>query len=331
MTERPRRRVLLLHLGGTLGMEGTPLVPAAYSQRLGERVPELGQIAELETRILYNLDSSDVGPVECATLARAIDAGRAGADGFVVVHGTDTMAFTAAALAFALPGLDRPVVLTGAQRPLVALRSDARRNLADAVELATHDIPEVGICFDGLLLRGTRAVKADARTYHAFESPGVEPLARLGLDVDVGAHVRRPAVPFRCDPRFDDRVAVVYVTPGLDPAWIEGLLAAPAPPRGIVLAALGVGTVPSGTRPLAPVVRAAVDTGVDVVVVTQRGGTVELALYENSRVLADAGAISGGAMRIEAAVPKLMHALAAFDDRAERRRWLETDAAGERS
>src|SRR5262249_18662591 len=142
------------------------------------------------------------------------------------------MAFTAAALAFALPGLDRPVVLTGAQRPLVALRSDARRNLADAVELATHDIPEVGICFDGLLLRGTRAVKADARTYHAFESPGVEPLARLGLDVDVGAHVRRPAVPFRCDPRFDDRVAVVYVTPGLDPAWIEGLLAAPAPRRG---------------------------------------------------------------------------------------------------
>jgi L-asparaginase len=331
MTAGPRKRVLLLHLGGTLGMQGSPLVPAAYQQRLGERVPELGQIAELETRILYNLDSSDVGPVEWAAVARAIEGARPTADGFVVVHGTDTMAFTAAALAFALQGLDRPVVLTGAQRPLSALRSDARRNLADAVELATHDIPEVAICFDGLLLRGTRAVKADARSYHAFESPGVEPLARLGLDVDIAAHVRRPAVPFRCDPRFDDRVAVVYVTPGLDPAWVEGLLAAPSPPRGIVLAALGVGTVPSAARPLAPVVRGAVDAGVDVLVVTQRSGVAELGLYENSRALLDAGVIGGAGMPIEAAVPKLMHALAVFDDRAERRRWLEADVAGERA
>src|SRR5262249_36204267 len=184
------------------------------------------------------------------------------------------MAFTAAALAFALPGLDRPVVLTGAQRPLVALRTDARRNLVDAVELATCDIPEVGICFDGLLLRGSRAVKADARSYHAFESPGVEPLARMGFDVNIGAHVRRPSGAFRCDPRFDSRVAVLYVTPGLEPATVAAILDSAAAPHGIVLAAFGVGTVPAQSRALAPVIRRAVDGGVDVVVVTQRGGIV---------------------------------------------------------
>src|SRR5262245_42181405 len=325
-----RKRVLLLHTGGTLGMQGSPLQPAAYSQRIGERVPELGEIAELDTRIVYNLDSSDIGPAEWSKLADAVAKGRDTADGIVIIHGTDTMAFTAAALAYALRGLDRPVILTGAQRPLVAIRTDARRNLVDAVELATHDIPEVGICFDGLLLRGTRAIKADARSYHAFESPGVEPLARLGLDVDIGAQVRRPDRPFSCDPRFDPRVAVVYVTPGLDPAWVEAMVAAPAAPRGIVLAALGVGTIPMSARALAPAIRRAVDAGIEVLVCTQRGGPVDLMLYPNSRVLLDAGATSGGAMRIEAAVPKLMHALAAFDDPGERRLWLATDVAGER-
>src|SRR5262245_51701498 len=250
-----RKRVLLLHTGGTLGMQGSPLQPAAYSQRIGERVPELGEIAELDTRIVYNLDSSDIGPAEWSKLADAVAKGRDTADGIVIIHGTDTMAFTAAALAYALRGLDRPVVLTGAQRPLSAFRTDARRNLVDAVELATHDIPEVGICFDGLLYRGTRAVKADARSYHAFESPGVEPLARLGLDVHVGQHVQRPRTPFSCDPRFDPRVAVVYVTPGLDPAWLDALLSSPQAPRGIVLAAFGIGTVPTSVRPLAPIVR----------------------------------------------------------------------------
>src|SRR5262249_2868688 len=241
------------------------------------------------------------------------------------------MAFTAAALAFALPGLDRPVVLTGAQRPLVAIRTDARRNLVDAVELATYDIPEVAICFDGLLLRGTRAVKADARTYHAFETPGVEPLARLGLDVDVGAHVRRPAEPFSCDPRFDARVATAYVTPGLDPAWLEAMLSGESAPRGIVLAAFGVGTVPAAARAIAPVVRRAGDVGGGVLVVTPRGGGGELNVYENGRGRAGAGAVSRAGTRIEAPLARLMHGLAVFADRGARRAWLEKDVAGEKT
>jgi len=324
------KKVLLLNMGGTLGMQGSPLSPGDYGHKLMERVPELESLAELDIQSVCNLDSSDVGPEQWADLVRTVaDHARARADGVVILHGTDTMAFTAAALAFALEGLDRPVVLTGAQRPLVAHRTDARRNLVDAVELATCDIPEVGICFDGLLLRGCRAVKGDARSYHAFESPGVEPLARMGFDVDIGAHVRRPAGPFRSDARFDARVAVVYVTPGLEPSAVEAMLDSAASPRGLVVAAYGVGTVPRVTRALGPVVRRAVDSGTEVVVVTQRGGVIDLDLYENSRALADAGAVAGGQMRIEAATVKLMQALARFDDRAARRRWLTTDVAGE--
>jgi L-asparaginase len=324
------KKVLLLNMGGTLGMQGAPLSPGSYGNELVERVPELRNLAELEIRSVCNLDSSDVGPEQWSELVRAVsDRKTSNPDGIVILHGTDTMAFTAAALAFALEGLDRPIVLTGAQRPLVAHRTDARRNLVDAVELATCDIPEVGICFDGLLLRGCRAIKGDARSYHAFESPGVEPLARMGFDVDIHAHVRRPTAPFRSDERFDSRVAVVYVTPGLEPAVVESMLDSKAAPRGLIFAAYGVGTVPRTTRALAPVVRRAVDGGTEVVVVTQRGGVVDLDLYENSRTLADAGAVPGGQMRIEAATVKLMQALARFADRAERRRWLTTDVAGE--
>jgi L-asparaginase len=309
-------------------MSGSPLEPSAYAARLLDHVPELGRLARIEPRIVCNLDSSDVGPEQWAELARIVASERDRFDGFVIVHGTDTMAFTAAALAFTLRGLDRPVVLTGAQRPLAALRTDARRNLVDAVELATCDIPEVGICFDGLLLRGCRAVKADTRHYRAFASPGVEPLAHLGTDVHVSANVRRPSEPFSCDPRFDAHVDVVWVVPGLSAATLRHRLSDPSL-RGVVFAAFGVGTVPDNG--IGAVIREAVERGIEVLVTTQWGGLVDLPAYRNSEVLRDAGAIEGGEMRIEAAVPKLMVALASWPDRASRRAFLLTDVAGERS
>ena len=322
-----RRKVVLLHTGGTLGMTGHPLEPGDYAERLLERVPELAQLADLETRIVCNRDSTDLGPEQWTDIARAIASAR-DADGFVVIHGTDTMAYTAAALAFTLQGLDRPVVLTGAQVPLASLRTDARRNLQDAVTIATLPIPEVGICFDGLLLRGCRAVKNDARSYRAFASPGVPPLAIMGIGVDQGAHVRAPVGSFTCDPRFDPEVAVVYVAPGTSPEAVERMVLGSGV-RGVVLAALGVGNVPTVERALAPTVRKATESGVEVVVVTQWGGSVDLGAYRTGLAVRDAGAIPGGKMRVEAAVPKLMHALAAFEDRSARRKWLMTDVAGE--
>ncbi len=323
-------KVLLLHTGGTLGMVGTPLVPDAYGSRLLEAVPELLQLADIDIHIVCNLDSSDLGPSEWATLASTIADCHGDYDGFVIVHGTDTMAYTAAALSFALEGLGKPVVLTGAQRPLTALRTDARRNLVDAVEAATSDIPEVAICFDGLLMRGCRAVKNDARSYRAFESPGVPPLAKMGIDLDVSKLVRRQPLGFTPHPVFDPHVDVVYCTPGMRSDTI--LRRAEDPQlRGLVLAAFGVGTVPKQVRAIATQLGEATARGLDVVVVTQRGGKVDLHAYQSSAGLADAGCLPGGTMHVEAAVPKLMHALKRFSDRAERHAYLLRDVAGELS
>ena len=308
-------------------MTGHPLEPGAFGAQLADAVPELSGLAALEVRIPFNLDSSDVGPDQWCLLAETIAQEWGDWDGFVVVHGTDTMAYTASALAFALSGLDRPIVLTGAQRPLAEHRTDARRNLVDAVELATMSIPEVGICFDGMLFRGCCAVKADASSYRAFATPDVAPLAVLGTHVEVGEHIRMPSGPFRCNPVFDASVDVVFLAPGLDGDRLGYRLARPGL-RGVVLAAFGAGTVPD--KGVAPVIADAVERGVDVVVVTQRAGATDLALYPNSRSLRDAGAIPGGAMRVEAAVPKLMHALAAYPNRTARRAYLLQDVAGER-
>jgi len=311
-------------------MQGTPLEPDAYQGRLLESVPELCQLAHVDIHIVCNLDSSDMGPPQWSELATTVGEHHLAYDGFVVVHGTDTMAYSAAAMSFALEGLGKPVVFTGAQRPLTALRTDARRNLVDAVEVATCDVPEVSICFDGLLLRGCRSVKNDARSYRAFASPGVEPLAKLGTDVNLRPHIRRTRSAFACVPRFDPHVDVVYVTPGLRPDTVARRLEDPQL-RGVVVAAFGVGTVPTAQRALAPVLGRAVSRGIDVLVVTQWGGTVDLDLYKNSIGLRDGGCVAGGTMHVEAAVPKLMHALARYSDAVERRAYLQRDVAGERA
>lgn len=337
---RGSRRVVLLHTGGTLGMSprgghggahAGPLAPDSYQQALLEKVPELRDLADVEVRVLFHLDSSDVGIPEWVQLAEEVSRARdEGVGGVVIVHGTDTMAWTASALSYALRGLDRPVILTGSQRPLGEVRTDARRNLIDAVDLATRELPEVGICFDGELLRGNRAEKGDAWSYAAFSSPGCEPLARLGIDVEIGPHVRRPSGPFRCVAQFDPQVSVVWVTPGMNPEQLAGQLGGV---RGLVLCAFGVGNVPHRGRPLARVVRDAVDAGVTVLVVSQsRHGAVSLGLYEGGAALADAGALSAGTMGIEAATVKLMHALALHpEDAAARARLLDEDLAGERA
>ena len=322
-------RVLLLHTGGTLGMGGDPLHPGDYATEMSHRVPELGRIAQVEPRILCNLDSSDITPFHWAQIAEIIDQERPHFDGFVVIHGTDTMAYTASALAFALEGLDRPVILTGAQRPLAEIRTDARRNLVDAMELATKGICEVGICFDGLLLRGCRTTKSNAHDYRGFDSPGCPPLARLGVKVVLSPHIRHPSVPFLCHPTFDDRVVTLQLTPGFDPGIFEMLRAMERPPLGIVLIAFGIGNAPKLERAIGPALAQVHDAGVDVLVISSSNASIDFSLYENGVQLAKAGAISGGAMSVEAAVAKLMHALGTFKNRAERRRYLEWNVAGE--
>lgn len=322
-------RVLILHTGGTLGMRGEPLEPDAFSTALTEAVPELEEFAELETRIIFNLDSSDIGPSHWTQLAKEIHGSRGDFDGFVVVHGTDTMAFTASALSYALRGLGKPVVLTGAQRPLAALRTDARRNLVDAVELATLSLDTVGICFDGLFLQGTRARKSDVHDYRAFTSPGTEPVARLGVDIALNPGRWQVSQEYLFRPDFDPAVLTVPVTPGMRSELLEPLLR-PGKIKGLILAAFGLGTVPRIGSDTTEFVRRAVDQGINVMVITQSAGHIEMERYPNGRFLQAAGAISGGAMTMEAAVVKMMHGLANFEDQAERRAYLLENIAAER-
>jgi L-asparaginase len=309
-------RLLLFHTGGTLMMRGgelTPLAPDVYTRDLVAELPVLRKIAEIESRILWNLDSSDLQPHHWVALAGEVHAalakterdGRPVYDGVVVVHGTDTMAYTASALAFLLPGLDRPIVLTGSQRPLADVRTDARANLVDACHLATMPIPEVGICFDSRLLRGCRATKLDAWGMSAFGSPSVPPLVELGVGVRVGAHVLppRPLEPF--DDRVEPRVLVVRTFPGLDPRLLEGALGTGV--RGLLIEAFGAGNVPCLENSLIPVIEAARGVDVPVVIASQSPrGVVELGRYEGGSAAARAGAIGAGDMTAEAALTKLM-------------------------
>ena len=287
-----------------------PLAPDVHTRDLVRELPVLSRVADIETRVLFALASSDVQPHHWVELAREVHGAlaRDGADrfdGVVVVHGTDTMAYTASALAFLLPGLDRPVVLTGSQTPLSAARGDARANLVDACYLAALPIPEVAVAFDSVLLRGCRSTKLDAWGMTAFGSPSCPPLAELGVDVRIGAHALgpRPARPF--DPRIETRVLAVRIFPGLDPKLLSGALSSGV--KGMVIEAFGAGNLPHLENSLIPVVEAARDLDVPVVIVSQSPrGRVELGRYAGGAAAAAAGAIGAGDMTPEAALAKLM-------------------------
>ncbi len=293
--------------------QGGALSPDTLTRDLLAELPVLKQIAEIETRVLFRLDSSDMQPEHWVELAATISAELSSYDGFVVVHGTDTMAYTASALAFLLPGLDRPVVLTGAQKPLSAVRTDARANLVDACHVATLEIPEVCVVFSSRAFRGVRVTKLDAWSMNAFGSPGAPPLCELGLNVQVLPHVlaKRPAREF--DPRIEPRVLAVRTFPGLDPKLLLGALSLGV--RGIVFEAFGAGNLPRLERSLIPVVEAARARDVPVVIVSQcPRGAVDLSAYEGGAAALAAGAISAFDMTAEATLTKLMVALGRAGD-----------------
>jgi len=331
-------RLLLIHTGGTLMMTGgdpTPLVPEVYTRDIVAEVPVLARIADIETQILFALDSSDMQPHHWVEIAQAIhaalwardEAGEPRYHGVVVIHGTDTMAYTASAVAFLLRGVDRPVVFTGAQRPLSEVRTDARDNLVDACYLATQSLPEVGIAFGARLYRGCRATKLDAWGLDAFGSPGCAPLAILGVTLEVGHHLMEPRSPGPFDPRIEARVLVVRIFPGLDPRLLLAALRTDV--RGLVLVAFGSGNLPQRENSLIPVVRMATQRDIPVVVVSQcPRGAVDLRRYEGGTSALAAGAIGAGTMSIEAATAKLMVALGRAEAglRAEvaRQAFLET-------
>jgi L-asparaginase len=318
--------ILLITTGGTFGM-----LPDArgFLRGVVKAVPEINALARVSVAAPFALDSSSMVPAHWAALAGLI-AGRMGDfDGFVVTHGTDTMAYTAAALSFLLQNLRKPVILTGAQRPLLEIRTDARANLVDAVEVATQEIPEVAICFGGLVLRGNRARKWSLSDYRAFQSPNYPPLGEVGAHLSVHAgRLRKPSGRFRLMPDLDPRVLHLRLAPGLAGSSLAGLDLASI--RGIVLESFGAGNIPlMEGREVFPLARCG-ELGIPVVIVSgAEHGSVDLSLYEGGRHAARRGAIPAGDMTAEAAVVKLMAALGRGGGRTAVRRAFERDWAGE--
>lgn len=329
----PDKRIVVLHTGGTLMMQERDglLSPIELEGGIVRELPVLARLARIESRTVMSLDSADMQPADWRRIAAAAhDAlAEADVDGVVVVHGTDTMAYSASAVAFMLGPLPKPVVFTGAQRPLVEARTDARANLVDACLLATLRVPEVGIAFASQLLRGVRSTKRDAWHLSAFASPNLAPLVELGLEIAVGGHVR-PLGPLTLDDRLDPRVVALRIFPGFDPRILDACLALGT--RGIVLEAYGTGNLPFLEGSLLPAIERVVARGVTVLVVSQCfRGVADLDRYRGGAAAKDAGALAGGDMTAEAALAKLMVGLGRFDDPAALRAFLDHDAVGERS
>jgi L-asparaginase len=325
-------RILLLHTGGTLGMAGgrpSALRPAAFTKTLKARAPELSRLADIELDLFCNLDSSEMQPELWSRLASHLYRRLPDFDGAVVTHGTDTLAYTASALSFMLRGLPRPVVLTGSQRPLGEIRSDARLNLIDAVSSALQGPREVTVCFDSHLYRGNRTRKVKVSEYDAFESPNFPLLGTLGVEATFAPGLKVRGA-FRLRERLEPRVFLLKIFPGLDPALPLALL---PQVRGLVIEAYGAGNFPldpSLGRSLRPLFAEARKRGVAVVVVSQayRNG-VDLTLYESGAAALEEGAISGGDMTPSAALVKLMQGLAYHRDLEALTRFIQTPLAGE--
>jgi L-asparaginase len=314
--QKKRKKVLLLHTGGTFGMRvdaGSHEVQHTTSGYLGEllsHVPELGSIADLDLQILCNLDSSDMRSEQWRKIADAIHARWNECDGFVVIHGTDTMAYTAAALSFFMSGITKPVVLTGSQRPLSVLRSDARSNIIDAVELATSDVPEVCICFDSEVHRGTRVTKFSSEHMQAFRSYNAPLLGNFGVHFHLVRELVKPAVENKTPPILDcraqDNIIALDCVPGqsLSDAVVDAIVGSV---QGIVIRGFGSGNLPINASSWLQLCEKALIRRIPVVMATQCGaGMVSLNAYENGRAFVDLGVISGADMSFESLTVKLM-------------------------
>jgi len=324
------RKILLLHTGGTLGMapsgEPASLSPGPFLEHLLVQVPELGQLAELAVEVPFNQDSAALEPADILSLAQRVREAALAFDGFVIIHGTDTLAFTASCLGFLLADLGKPVVLTGSQRPLAFVRSDARSNLVNAVDLACRAIPEVGICFGTHWLRGVATDKQSVSQFEAFHSPNLAPLAEIGAEIrlhpEAGAFISQ--VPNGLGGALDLNIHTVTPHPGM--AWFP----APAGARAVLIQAFGAGNLPMDRADLTAFLEDCRQRSLPVVVTSQCAyGGVDLSAYELGRKVEDRGAISGGLHTRWAALAKLGLVLGAEGGIAEAREAFRVCWAGE--
>lgn len=332
------KSVYIAYVGGTIGMVKTPsgYQPAAgYLRQQMEAMPEL-QDERMPRFVIHEytplLDSSNMTPADWLEIAQDITDHYDQYDGFVVLHGTDTMAYTASALSFLLQNLGKTVIVTGSQIPLVEMRNDARPNLIDSLLIASsYAIPEVCLYFNTKLFRGNRTVKVNASGFNAFDSPNYPPLGTVGVDISIDpTHVLpHPAEPFRfARLTSQPQVGQIRLFPGISVDVVKNLLQPPI--QGVILETFGAGNAPDKDQAFLDAIKAAVDRGVIVVSCTQcLYGTVDLDAYATGSALKACGVINGYDMTAESALTKLYTLFGLGYDGNTVRALMETSLRGE--
>ena len=325
-----RKKILLLTTGGTIA--SVPGGDGLEPQRSGVMERELNQLRtyyDITVRDVMCLDSSNITPGEWQQIARAVFEERLGYDGIVVSHGTDTMAYTASAVTFMLPDIDRPVVFTGSQLPLTDMLSDGPENLRTAFAMAASGHCGVFLAFDRKVMLGCRAVKVRASGFSAFESVNARYAAQVsnrGLVVDSRMLAPRREEAKLC-PEISREVFLLKLTPGLNPAIFDMLGAMGY--KGIVIEAFGLGGMHVLSRGLRGI-RRCVEDGISVVVTTQcLYDSANLQIYQVGNKLLELGVVQARDMTTEAAMTKLMWAIGQGMDQQQIARLFETNLAGE--
>lgn len=332
-----KKKIAIIHTGGTFVMahnQQGKLAPAHYAEKvINQRIIPLYPAVIFEQILLLNLDSSLFLPQNWKMIAEKISDLYDEYDAFIVIHGTDTMAYTASALSFMLKNLDKAVVLTGSQLPLIATRSDAIQNLTAAVEVALYgELQEVVLVFNNTALRGNRIKKKDAWDFHAFYSPNFDPLIKLGIGMERKRHrylPKRSGI-FEIDTRVNDSVLMIPFFPGLDFSMYNPIIDENRV-KGLVIEAYGSGNIPSDNPGLEELFSSASTRQIPIAVCSQSPvGKVNLDLYDVASKAEFYGLISTVDMTREATLVKLMIALARYRTIKNIKKFMTANIAGEK-
>lgn len=346
MEERQRPKILMLYTGGTIGMKENPETKALEPFDFNHLIDNVPKLKKLDYEITHlqterPIDSSHMDPKHWAEIAKVIEENYRDYDGFVVLHGTDTMAYTASALSFMLQQLSKPVIITGSQLPIGEVRTDGEENLITALQIAAAKdsdgmpmVREVAILFENYLWRGNRSTKRSADNFNAFRSNNYPELAKIGLGISYNKEAlwRSPVkdAPLDVHYEMDSNVTFLDLFPGIREEVVRHIIATPGL-KGLVLKSFGAGNAPGG-KWFADVIREAVEKGIVVVNITQcPNGEVNPRLYAPGLELAKAGAAPGHDLTSEAAITKLMYLLGRGLKPNEVSHYMQCNLCGEMS